>query len=237
MTQLLKKAVVAHSGGMDSSLCLALAIRDFGRDPVLSLSFRYHQRHSPELTQAARICQDWGVDHCELSLDCLSEITHNALVNHQIPIDQTPGQPPNTLVTGRNGLMTLLTGIHAHRLGARSIYLGVIQVDSDSSGYRDCSREYMDLVQTLLRIDLADSEFEVRTPVINMTKKQTLELGQELGILDYLLQETITCYEGIPHDGCRVCPACRLRNEGIRQFLTEHPDFVMPYPPSIAEAL
>ena len=72
MKKNLKKAVVVHSGGMDSSLCLALAIEEFGRENVLSLSFRYGQRHSPELAQAERICQDWGVDHTELRLDYLS---------------------------------------------------------------------------------------------------------------------------------------------------------------------
>lgn len=237
MAKLLKKAVVVHSGGMDSSLCLALAIQDFGRENVLSLSIRYNQRHSPELTQAAKICRDWGVGHTEVSLDCVQQITHNALVDHQLNINHPPGQTPNTLVTGRNGLMAFVAGIHAHHLGAHCIYLGVIQLDSDNCGYRDCSRAYMDLVQTLLRIDLADPQFEVRTPIVNMTKKETLVLGRQLGVLEYLLQETITCYEGIPHYGCQACPACHLRNEGIHQFLAEHPDFTMPYQLNIAEEL
>lgn len=237
MTKLLKKAVVLHSGGMDSSLCLALAVRDFGRENVLSLSVRYEQRHAPELIQAARICSDWGVDHIELELRCLAEITHNALTNHLLSFTHTPGRPPNTLVTGRNGLMAMLAGIHAHHLGAQCIYLGVIQVEVDNSGYRDCSRAYMDLLQTLLRIDLDDPAFEIRTPVVNLTKKETLVLAQQLDILDYLLQETITCYDGLPHYGCQVCPSCRLRNEGLHQFMAEHPDFTLPFPPSIAETL
>lgn len=237
MKKLSKKTVVVHSGGMDSSLCLALAIGEFGRENVLGLSFHYGQRHRRELAQAMRICVDWGVDHVELSLDCLATITQNALVNHQQPIIHLPGQPPNTLVAGRNGLMAHVAGIHAHQLGAHNLYLGVIEVDSANSGYRDCTRAYMDLVQNLLRLDLNDPHFEVRTPVIHMTKKETLILGQELGILEYLLQETITCYEGIAHEGCKVCPACRLRNDGIREFLAEFPDFTLPFQPTIPEAL
>lgn len=232
MQKLSKKTIVAHSGGMDSSLCLALAIRDFGKANVLSLSFRYEQRHSPELMQAAKICRDWGVDHTVLDLPFLAEITDNALTNHLLSFSRAPGQPPNTLVTGRNGLMAMIAGIHAHHLGARCIYLGVIGVDAANSGYRDCNRAYMDLVQSLLRRDVDDPSFEVRTPVVNMTKKQTLILGLELGILDYLLQETITCYEGIPQQGCQACPACRLRNAGICEFLQEYPDFPIPYPPA-----
>lgn len=237
MKKLIKKAVVLHSGGMDSSLCLALAIQEFGRDQVLSLSIKYGQRHSTELKQALRISHDWGVDHVELPLDCLKEITHNALIDHQQPIIHQPGQAPNTLVAGRNGLMTYLAAIHAHHLGARCIYLGVIEVEQANSGYRDCSRDYMNLVQTLLRRDFDDQNFEIRTPLVNMTKKETLVLGYQLGILEYLLQETISCYEGMPYEGCQTCPACHLRNDGIREFLIEYPDFLMPYSSHPRESL
>lgn len=224
-----KRAVVVHSGGMDSSLCLALAIAEFGRDNVLSFSIRYEQRHSPELIQAEKICRDWGVDHVEIELRCLAQITQNALTNHLLSFTHTPGNPPNTLVAGRNGLMAMLGGIQAYTVGAQCIYTGVIQVDADNSGYRDCNRPYIDLVQELLRIDLGDPAFEIRTPVIDMSKKATLMLANQLGILEYLLTETITCYDGIPQEGCRVCPACQLRNNGIQQFLAENPDFVLPY--------
>ncbi len=225
----MKKAIVIHSGGMDSSLCLALAIQEFGKGHVLSLSFAYQQRHSIELQQATKICSDWGVDHAVLQLDFFNSITDNALINRQTAIQHDLGKTPNTLVMGRNGLMARLGAVYAHHRGARCIYMGVIEVESDNSGYRDCSRAYMDLKQQILRIDLDDPLFEIRTPVVHMTKKETLELGHRLGVLHYLLSETITCYEAVPHQGCGSCPACRLRNEGIRQFLQEHPSFPMPY--------
>jgi 7-cyano-7-deazaguanine synthase len=224
-----KKAVVVHSGGMDSSICLALAIREFGCEDVLSLSFRYGQRHTNELKQAAKICQDFKVDHLVIPLDCLQEITESALTNHTIPISHSQGCPPNTLVVGRNGLMARLAAIHATHLGARVIYMGVIEVEGANSGYRDCSRSYMDLKQDILRLDLDDQSFEIRTPLVKMTKLQTLQKAQELGVLEYLLSETITCYEGIPKWGCRVCPACILRNEGLLQFYSINSNFSKLY--------
>jgi 7-cyano-7-deazaguanine synthase len=63
MENISKKAVVVHSGGMDSSICLSLAIEQYGAPNILSLSFRYGQRHSNELDQARKICADWKVDH------------------------------------------------------------------------------------------------------------------------------------------------------------------------------
>lgn len=224
-----KKALVIHSGGMDSSLCLALAIREFGAENVLSLSFSYDQRHSLELEQAAKICRDWNIDHVELSINCLKEITSNALMNPSEDIVHPEGKAPNTLVVGRNGLMARLGAIHAHHLGAHVVFMGVIEVESANSGYRDCTRKYMDLMEEILRLDLDDPSFEIRTPLVYMTKMETMQLAHELGVLSYLLKETITCYRGIKHAGCRSCPACILRNEGLAAFAAAHPDFIIPY--------
>lgn len=200
---------------MDSSLCLALAIREFGVENVLSVSFSYQQRHTPELQQAAKICSDWKVDHVVLSIDCLQAITTNALMDSSIPIVHSRESPPNTLVVGRNGLMARLGAIHAEHLGAHVIYMGVIEVESANSGYRDCSRHYMDLMQEILRIDLDDPRFELRTPLVAMTKEETMDLADSLGLLSYLWEETITCYEGLRRSGCGRCPACQLRNAGM----------------------
>lgn len=224
-----KKAVVVHSGGMDSSLCLALAVKEFGASEVLSLSFDYDQRHSDELTRARLISSYFKVDHAELNLSCLGQITESALIGKDKKIEHKKGEAPNTLVVGRNGLMARLAGIHAHSLGAHCIYLGVMELEAANSGYRDCSRAYMDIVQSALRLDFADSQFEIRTPIVSMTKKETMELGLKLGCLEFLLENTITCYEGIPKEGCGKCPACKLRNEGLKSFSLEHPEFQFSY--------
>lgn len=220
-----KQAVVVHSGGMDSSLCLALAVKEFGPANVLSLSFDYHQRHGNEVERAQKIASHYGVDHVVLDLNCLAQITENALTNKSIEITHEKGQAPTTLVMGRNGLMARLAGIHAQSLGARAIYLGVMELEGANSGYRDCSRTYMDLIQAALRLDFADDSFEIRTPLARMTKAQTMELGKDLGVLSYLLEETVTCYNGVPKIGCQACPACLLRNAGLREFLTKFPEF------------
>lgn len=224
-----KQALVVHSGGMDSSLCLALAVKEFGAENVLSVSFTYNQRHGEELNRSEKICDHFKVDHVELNLDCLSQITESALIGKTQKIEHQKGQAPNTLVVGRNGLMARLAGIHAHSLGANCIYLGVMELEAANSGYRDCSRAYMDLIQAALRMDFADSSFEIRTPLISMTKKESMELGHKLGVLEFLLENTITCYEGIEKAGCLKCPACKLRNEGLKIFSLEHPEFKYSY--------
>lgn len=224
-----KKAVVVHSGGMDSSLCLALAINEFGAENVLSVSFTYNQRHSIELDRATEISKHFNVDHVELDLSCLSKITDSALIGNSQKIEHKKGETPNTLVTGRNGLMARVASIHANSLGAHCIYMGVMELEEANSGYRDCSRAYMDIVQEALRMDFADPTFEIRTPLVKMNKKETMELGFKLGVLEYLLEQTVTCYEGIPKEGCLKCPACKLRNAGLKIFSLEHPQFKYSY--------
>ena len=224
-----KKAVIVHSGGMDSSLCLALAIKEFGAENVLSLSFTYNQRHSIELTRATEISEHFNVDHVQLDLSCLSQITESALIGNDKKIEHKEGEAPNTLVVGRNGLMARLAGIHANSLGANCIYLGVMELESANSGYRDCSRPYMDLIETALRLDFANQTFEIRTPLIQMNKKETMELGYKLGVLEYLVEKTVTCYEGVEKEGCTKCPACKLRNQGLKIFSLEHPEFKFSY--------
>lgn len=222
----MKEAVVIHSGGMDSSICLALAIQEFGKERVMSLTFDYGQRHAVELTQAKKICEAWGVDQRILSLDnLLLQITSNALIDKTQPILYEEGLVPNTLVVGRNGLMARLGAIFAQHIGVHRLYMGVIEVDY----YRDCSRHYIDLKEQILRLDLNDSTFEIRTPLVYMTKAETLEVAYALGVLDFLLEETVTCYEGIRHAGCGLCPACILKQEGILQFLERNPDSTLPY--------
>jgi 7-cyano-7-deazaguanine synthase len=216
-----KVALVIHSGGMDSSLCLALAMQEHGASNILSVSFQYDQRHQTELAKAAFICKTWGVDHVVIPLNCLKQITSNALINSSIPIETVEGNAPNTLVVGRNGLMARLGAIHADSLGAKKIYMGIIGVEGNYSGYRDCSRSYMDLVEKTLRLDLDDPTFEIVTPLVEMTKAETMELGERLGVLDFLLEHTVTCYEGVVGEGCHKCPACKLRAQGLEEYRTK----------------
>lgn len=224
-----KSTVVVHSGGMDSSLCLAVAIKEFGAENVLSLSFTYNQRHSIELERSRMISDYLKVDHVELDLTCLSKITDSALIGNNQKIEHKDGEAPNTIVVGRNGLMARLSAIHAHSLGAKSIYMGVMELEEANSGYRDCSRRYMDIIQSALRMDFADDSFEIRTPLVKLNKKESMELGLKLGVLEYFLETTVTCYEGIEKEGCLKCPACKLRNQGLKIFSLEHPEVKYSY--------
>lgn len=224
-----KKAVVVHSGGMDSSICLALAIQEHGRNNLLSLSFDYGQRQKLEIERAASICQDWQVQHKVVRFDCLKDLTKNALIDKDQDLDDFPDKVSGSCVVGRNGLFARLAAIQAQSIAAECLYMGVLELDCTNSGIADCSRKYIKLLEKIFRIDLLSPNFSIRTPLIHMTKKETMQIAYDLGILSYLLRQTITCYHGIPELGCKTCPACKLRNEGLKEFEESCPNFMPPF--------
>jgi len=219
---LVSKALVLHSGGMDSSLCLALAVDRFGVENVTSVGFCYGQRHSSELTAAGRIAEYFQVQRTVIDLPALPGWEVSSLINSDLAISQ--GDLPNSFVVGRNGLFLMMCAPLIKLMGIETVYVGVMELEGANSGYPDCSRAYIDSVESVIRRDIQNASFEVATPLVQMTKLETLLLADSLGVLDFLLQETVTCYEGIALLGCRSCPACLLRNEAVEQFYQRFPE-------------
>ena len=89
--------------------------------------------------------------------------------------------------------------------------------EADYSGYPDCREAFIKAQQRTLRLAL---EWPVRivTPFMHMSKAEEWALADKLGILDVIENETLTCYNGIPGSGCGKCPACKLRNAGLREY-------------------
>jgi 7-cyano-7-deazaguanine synthase len=216
-------ALVLHSGGMDSSLCLLLAVRKYGSDRVISLGVQYHQRHESELAAAKTIAEYYKVRRELIDIPPLPGWDNSSLITHSLSIQTTSGGPPNSFVVGRNGLFLMMAAPFARSVGAHSIFTGVMEREGANSGYPDCNRHYIDCVQSVIRIDLQDPSFSIQTPLIEMSKAEAMELADSLGELDFLLHHTVTCYNGLSGFGCRKCPSCKLRNEGIDEFYKSHP--------------
>lgn len=223
------KVLVLHSGGMDSSLCLLLACKKFGAQSVVSFGYNYAQRHSSELEAARKIAAHFGAQRVEMDLPRILGWESSSLVSTSIPVtkeDLPRGTVPNSFVPGRNGLFLLMAAPYAKSIGAEAIYIGIMEGDESQSGYPDCSRHYMDLVQRVVQVDLQDPNFRIETPLVHMTKYDTLELAASMGEIEFLLSTTVSCYEGISQLGCGVCPSCCLRNSGVKEFLRKRPQLI-----------
>ena len=109
----------------------------------------------------------------------------------------------------------MAAAVWAKALGATDVYTGVSQ--ADYSGYPDCRAVFIRAEQKAIRLAL-DFPIRIVTPFMRKTKAQEWALAAKLGVFDLIANGTVTCYNGIPGTGCGKCPACKLRNRGLREY-------------------
>jgi 7-cyano-7-deazaguanine synthase len=207
------KAVVVLSGGQDSTTCLFWALDRFGDGEVEALTFDYGQRHRIELECAAMVAEHAAVAHTTLPIDTFAALGGNALTDAGIQVeDAADNGLPNTFVPGRNLIFLTFAAAFAWQRGIGDLVTGVAQ--TDYSGYPDCRRETIDELEETLKLGM-ERAFTIHTPLMNLSKKQTVELARDLGALDAMAL-THTCYNG-QRPPCGECPACRLRAKGFKE--------------------
>lgn len=222
------RAVVLLSGGMDSATALAMTMSD-GFD-VVALTFDYGQRHRKEVEAASRVATHFGVrDHRIAKLD-LTAIGGSALTDARIRVPEQRsleeigrGIPP-TYVPARNTILLSYALALAEATGSNAIVIAANYLDY--SGYPDCRPEYYRAFQEIARLGTkrgVDGDvIEIRTPLIEMTKADIVQKGEELGVPWKL---TWSCYHGRAK-ACGVCDSCQLRLKGFREAGLKDP---LPY--------
>ena len=118
-----EKAIVVFSGGQDSTTCLFYAKRHFKE--IELVTFNYGQRHDTEIEVASKIAKDQGLKHHILDMSLLSQLTPNALTNHDMKIETGEDGVPNTFVPARNLLFLSFAGALAYQVNAKHIITGV----------------------------------------------------------------------------------------------------------------
>lgn len=212
------RALVVLSGGQDSTTCLFWAKKHFKE--VYALSFLYGQKHAHEVSLAEAIAREAGVHFDKMDVGFIGRLGHNALTDPSLPMDseKPAGGPPNTFVPGRNLFFLGIAAVYARERGIRHLVTGVSQ--TDYSGYPDCRDSFIRSFNVSLNLAM-DEQFVIHTPLMWLDKCQTWALADELGVLDLVHTRTLTCYNGVPGDGCGHCPACKLRRQGLEQYLEE----------------
>jgi len=215
------KALVLLSGGQDSTTCLFWAAQKYGMENIAAIGFNYGQRHDIELDYAAKICQGRQIPFKVVALQNFDP--SSALTNKNLEVDTaTPANaPPNTLVEGRNLLFLTYAAIHAKSIGAKVIVTGVCE--TDFSNYPDCRDIFIKSCNVTLNLAM-DYPLVIETPLMWLTKAQAWQLAESLGVLDIIKTETLTCYNGIPGQGCQTCPACQLRQKGYDNYVRDKKD-------------
>lgn len=226
-----RHALVLHSGGQDSTTCLAWALDRY--DYVETIGFNYGQRHAVELQCRLRVLEQirvrfphWapklGQDHM-LDLGLLGRISNTALTQDKA-IEFAKSGLPNTFVPGRNLLFFTFAAALAYRRDLSILVGGMCE--TDYSGYPDCRDDTIKSLQVTLGLGL-DTRVVIETPLMWIDKASTWTLAQSIGgqaLVDLIVEETHTCYRGdrgARHTwgyGCSTCPACELRLSGFKNF-------------------
>lgn len=220
------RALVVYSGGQDSTTCLFWAKANF--EEVHALSFIYGQKHVHEVDLAEEIAREAGVGFDKMDVSFISRLAPNSLTDSSIPMDseKPAGGPPNTFVPGRNLFFLSIAAVYARERGIRHLVTGVSQ--TDFSGYPDCRDAFIRSLNVTLNMAM-EEQFVIHTPLMWIDKCQTWALADRLGVLDLVREKTLTCYNGVKGDGCGHCPACKLRREGLEQYLhTEDKTALLP---------
>jgi 7-cyano-7-deazaguanine synthase len=210
------KAVVCLSGGMDSTVCAALAAREF---ESYGLHFSYGQRtEARELRAAREVSKAVGLaELMELKTDLFRRIGESALTDKNVAVPDA-GEATASSGAGRHGADVPVTYVpfrNAHFLsaavswaevlGAKTVFIGA--VEQDSSGYPDCRPAYYEAFNELVRLGTKLGDITVVTPLIKLRKQEIVGLGVELGAP---LHVSWSCYSG-ESEACGVCESCDLR--------------------------
>lgn len=208
------KSVVLSSGGLDSTTCLAIAVKKFGKENVSTVSIFYGQRHARELSCARMVAEFYGVNHYEFDAAEIMKNSNSTLLNSSTKnLDHsTYGEQVKkssrvaTYVPFRNGLMLSMAASFADSLfnGEEvEIYIGVHQDDTAVNAYPDCSEKFIATISDAIKIGTY-GKIKVVAPFLGKTKADIVKIGTELEV-PYEL--TWSCYErgDVPCGKCATC--------------------------------
>lgn len=207
------KALVLSSGGVDSTTCLGMAIEEYGKENVITLSMWYGQKHEKELEAAKKVAEYYGVEHLALDLSKIFTYSDCSLLQHSdkgIPteaydkqIAEADGKPVSTYVPFRNGLFLSCAASIALSKDCQVIYYGAHRDDAAGSAYPDCSVEFNDAMSKAI-FEGSGKQLRVKAPLVNWNKAQVVKEGLRLKV-PYEL--TWSCYEG-KDKPCGKCGTC-----------------------------
>jgi len=218
-------ALVLFSGGQDSTVCLFWALKRFSR--VETVCFSYGQRNNSEIQAAQKIALTAGVPFRIIDVSFIAGLSTNSLTDPSVNMDLElkNNAPPNTFVPGRNLFFISIAAVVAREHNIANLITGVSQ--ADNSGYPDCRENFIHSLNTTLNLAM-DENFVIHTPLMQSDKAAVWKMAADLEILDLVKTQTVTCYNGIPGNGCNECPSCKLRNNGLKQF--EYRECLNKYP-------
>ncbi len=216
------RALVLFSGGLDSTTCLAMAVKKYGSENVTALSVFYGQKHKKEIEAAQNIAKFYGVELITLDLGKIFSYSDCSLLegsSNEIPegsyeeqLKETNGSPVSTYVPFRNGLFLSSAASIALSKNCSVIYYGVHSDDAAGNAYPDCSVDFNEAMGRAIYLG-SGNELTIEAPFVSLTKADVVKKGLELGV-PYEL--TWSCYAGSDKP-CGKCGTCIDRQKAFAE--------------------
>jgi 7-cyano-7-deazaguanine synthase len=210
------KAICLLSGGMDSTVSLAFALRE-GYEAT-ALTINYGQRHVRELEAAKAVASHYGVKHVIMNFPLTG--FKSALTDPSIPISDHRAEEigydiPDTYVPARNIIFLSVAAGLAESVGASTVFIGANAIDY--SGYPDCRPEFFQAFEQMLevgtKVGTLGHPVRVEHPILRKTKAEIVLMGQKMDVPFHL---TWSCYRG-GEKACGRCDSCILRLKGFKE--------------------
>lgn len=219
------KAIILFSGGLDSSVALKIAKNEFKE--VLAISFKYQQKNCLELESAKSIAAAFDVPHQIIDVCSWAQLIKSKLVNEAVPDYSEIIDVDDMFVPSRNLVfLSMLSGV-AVSIGASTLV----------TGFTYCSEQYPDTRPVFARAfervhdfsmgndgGHAECALSIYSPLESFLKFEVFEKAEELGILDFVLEFTHTCFANDRHTsndwgfGCGECSTCQSRKRGWIEY-------------------
>lgn len=228
----MKTAIVLFSGGQDSTTCLYWSLQRFDR--IHALGINYGQKHNVELLASRLVLKEARatyptkiITHEVIELGRVL-VGSSPLVNDEErlgkydSVEELPGGVEPTFVPGRNLLFLVLAANRAARYHSTHLVTGVCQ--EDFGGYFDCRQDFIDAMGSAISEGFYGSPdtFTIHTPLMDLTKKETVEMAMGLKGCMKGLSFSHTCYDGEVRQ-CGKCHACHLRIRGFEEAGVKDP--------------
>lgn len=235
----MKKAIVLSSGGVDSTVCVAMAVAKFGAENVATTSIFYGQKHNKELECARKVADFYKLRHYEFDLSSVLQFSNCSLLTQstqaiehksyeqQIADNKAAVQTAatkgkvSTYVPFRNGLMLSVCASLAQSIFENDdveIYLGAHGDDAASNAYADCSEAFVSTISKAISIGTYE-QVCVTAPFAGLSKAEVVKKGLELKAPFEL---TWSCYEG-EEKPCGTCGTCIDRARAFAANNAEDP--------------
>lgn len=216
-----KRAIVLLSGGLDSSVALALAIEQ-GWEIALTLTYNYYQRaNAREQKHAGMISAHFKVPHWELPLPWFKQLTSGGdlLGSGKLPEPKlrelsdrkyTESSAKAVWVPNRNGVFIEIAAGIAEDLGVEGIVVGFNREEAVT--FPDNSVAYLEAINRSLSYSTSN-HIQVFSPTANMDKSEIVRAGKER---DFPFSLLWSCYDSKALM-CGRCESCLRLKRGLSQ--------------------